>query len=591
MKPLLKLSAATATLPLNGPATVLTDYPFGDNFLFSDAVPSTPLAGASVGPVADNETAPIAPLVDNSVDSGLMVDGGGIPTAASSSVAAPPISSFFSAGAIVPMTANANESDRATVVATPVGGAYGILADNDAAAPSLASAAPQSTIQARTTGTAVSASVSAGASPFVIKITYDASVNNAPAAFKTVVQSVVQYFESQFTDPVTININVGYGEVDGRPLGSGALGQSLSFLNSYTYAQLRNSLITHSKSADDAVAVATLPVNSPVSGTYWATRADAKALGLLGASTSVDGYVGFASGNLFNYNNSKGVTGQYDFYGVVAHEISEVMGRSLLVGGTIGSTPNGYYPLDLFHYSAFGVRDFVGTRPGYFSFDNGVTDLNDFNTNPGGDFGDWAANAGNDAFLAFSHSGVINSVSQTDLRELDVIGWDRAVARAPVTASGSVKGTAATAAAQGMAAGSGNAGGPGQSQIASGGTIEFTGSANDAVTFRNDGGNGGTLKLDAAESFHGTVAGLREGDSIDLANFRAAGNPSIACVSGTAAAGTTTDVTVTDGALSTTLNLVNMFAGQFAVAAGAYSLRADNATPNAGTLFQLAAHA
>jgi hypothetical protein len=62
-------------------------------------------------------------------------------------------------------------------------------------------------------------------SGLIINVTYDASVANAPAAFKTDVAAAVQYFESEFTNPDTININVGYGEVDGQSLGSGALGE------------------------------------------------------------------------------------------------------------------------------------------------------------------------------------------------------------------------------------------------------------------------------------------------------------------------------------------------------------------------------
>ncbi len=53
-------------------------------------------------------------------------------------------------------------------------------------------------------------------SGLVINVSYDASCNNAPAAFKTAVAAVVSYYESQFTNPITISIDVGYGEVDGR---------------------------------------------------------------------------------------------------------------------------------------------------------------------------------------------------------------------------------------------------------------------------------------------------------------------------------------------------------------------------------------
>ena len=233
----------------------------------------------------------------------------------------------------------------------------------------------------------------------LINISYAISVNSAPAAFKTAINAVVQYLQAQFTDSITINIGVGYGEINGQPLDSGALGESESFFRSYSYTQLRNALASDAKSADDNTAVGTLPASDPTGGGgYYITRGEAKALGLLAASTSPDGYVGFASGP-FDYDNSNGVTaGQYDFFGVVAHEITEVMGRTLFVGQPFGSAQSAYTVMDLFHYSASGVRDFSGTQAGYFSLDGGKTNLDNFNTNPNGDYGDWASSAGSDFF-------------------------------------------------------------------------------------------------------------------------------------------------------------------------------------------------
>lgn len=336
----------------------------------------------------------------------------------------------------------ANQANVSAVVAAP--GPSDILPAVDDGIASLLSGAAQAagTISASVNsvlGPPATAVTGGGISPFVINVTYDASVSGAPAGFRAVIDSVVQFLESQFSDPVTMNITIGYGEVGGNVLSAGALGQSQTFLNSYSYDQLRTALTADSKTADDAVAAATLPLVSPVNGTFWATRAEAKALGLLGPSTSFDGYVGFSSGNLFDYDTSNGVTaGLYDFYGVVAHELTEVMGRSLLVGAKIGSVANSYEPLDLFHFSAAGVRDFVGTQPGYFSIDSGVTNLASFNTNSAGDFGDWASSVGPDSFLAFSNSGVINPVSQTDIRVMDILGWDRgtAILQPDLTASG-----------------------------------------------------------------------------------------------------------------------------------------------------------
>jgi hypothetical protein len=275
-----------------------------------------------------------------------------------------------------------------------------------------------------TTGTTTTASVT---SPFVINITWDASVQSAPIGFMSGILAAAQYLESQFSDAVTLNIDIGYGEVNGTALGTNALGSSESFLTSVSYPTLVNALKVDAKTAADTTAVASLPAASPVNGTYWATTGEAKAVGLLpGSSTAIDGFTGFSSSLAFDFNNADGVTaGSYDFNGVVLHELSEVMGRMLLTGTTIGTTANSYDAYDLFHYASSGVRDFSASTPGYFSNNTGVTNLGGFNTVPGGDAGDWGAAMGNDSFNAFSASGAVNAVSSADLTAMDVIGWDR----------------------------------------------------------------------------------------------------------------------------------------------------------------------
>jgi len=204
--------------------------------------------------------------------------------------------------------------------------------------------------------------------PFTIKVVYDRSVSAAPAGFKATVNAVVHFFETHFTAPVTISIGVGYGEVDHRPLGPGNLGQSSYNLYSYNYSDITAALAAHATTSADHAALASLPVLSPVDGSFWLSQAQAKALGLLGDTGGVDGSIGFAAASNFTFNRSLGVkAGSYDFFGAVAHEISEVMGRFLLVGSTTDGTPNSYSLLDLFHFSSAGNRDFSGTQPGYFS--------------------------------------------------------------------------------------------------------------------------------------------------------------------------------------------------------------------------------
>src|ERR1035437_6658933 len=303
-------------------------------------------------------------------------------------------------------------------------GALIFLGNENVAGLTQASATSSSSGSASTTGgsSSGSSSLSGGSQSggLVINVSWDASVASAPAAFKTDVVAAVQFFESQFSNPVTINIDVGYGEVAGQTM-SGALGQSMYYLDTFSYSQIKNAMVADAKTASQLAAVASLPSSDPTGGnSFYISTAEAKALGLDSGSFT-DGFVGFSSTLAFDYSNSGSIAGgSYDFMGPVMHEISDVLGRETMDGGM------GYSPLDLFHYSAPGVRTFSGTTPGYFSINGGQTNLDNFNTNPGGDFGDWAGSAGNDMALAYSSPGVVNSFTATDLTVMNVLGWNAA---------------------------------------------------------------------------------------------------------------------------------------------------------------------
>lgn len=258
-----------------------------------------------------------------------------------------------------------------------------------------------------------------------LHITYDSSVGNAPAAFVSVVQKVADFFANALQDstPITINIDVGYGEVHGMRLGPGALGSSVTNLQDVSYTDLASVYSTSGLSLG----------SSTPTGNLYVSYAEAKALGIaITSPETFDGWVGFSSKNgMFDYNNADGVsTNQYDFYGTVAHEFTEVMGRILLVGGQINNAPS-YMAYDLFHYSAPGVQDFLGNG-GYFSNDQGATNLAYFN-NPsnGGDAGDWASSGTSgsggsvyDAFNALGTPGHVTPISNTDLLALQALGYD-----------------------------------------------------------------------------------------------------------------------------------------------------------------------
>ena len=208
---------------------------------------------------------------------------------------------------------------------------------------------------------------------------YDASCAAAPAGFERVLDRVALIFDDTFTTDVTVTIAVGFGECDG-----------VAFANN---AILGESDTTFTIAPDAASPNGQIELPSDI------------------------GQIGLSALPWFHYDNAtKPGPGQYDFRGVAEHEITEVMGRQLLLGDP------GYTALDLLRYSAPGVPDTSATFGGYASANGGATILNGFNVNPYGDPGDWNG-ATNDAFNAFTNPGVRNPMSANDLAVMNAIGW------------------------------------------------------------------------------------------------------------------------------------------------------------------------
>src|SRR5438874_12605634 len=120
-----------------------------------------------------------------------------------------------------------------------------------------------------------------------INVSFDQS-RFLPSGFVTAVNWAVNYLDSLFTNNVTVNINVGYGEVGGYSLG-GALGASIGNYVSASYSSVRSALL-----AENAPGASTLPATSPVPGTLYMPIAEAQALGLT-SSSALDGWVGFSN--------------------------------------------------------------------------------------------------------------------------------------------------------------------------------------------------------------------------------------------------------------------------------------------------------
>ena len=283
----------------------------------------------------------------------------------------------------------------------------------------------------------------------VITPTFTANFNanfgaNAAAAQAAWI-AAANIMTTNFNDNIHVNINVN------AVAGTGVFGQSSTFLNSFPYATLRAAVVADAKTADDAISVGaggSVTVADPIAAnphTWWVSTAQAKALGLVADNLSNDGTTTFGAGNPFSFTEPP-AAGTFDFRGVAAHEITEVMARLGLSGGTIGANVNSYSLIDDFAYTGPGVKspnkNDNGGAGQNFSINNGTTLLKVWNNAVLNnlDTRDWAppgagqgGDGSPDAFNQFSSSGVVNNVTNVDLRLIDVIGYDRVAVPEPST--------------------------------------------------------------------------------------------------------------------------------------------------------------
>jgi hypothetical protein len=200
--------------------------------------------------------------------------------------------------------------------------------------------------------------------------------SNAPAAQAAWI-AAANVFSTNFTNNIHVNITVD------AVAGTGVFGSSNWFLQSTSYDNLRTLMVNGAKTANDAIAVGpggSMVPTDPVSGTHtwWVTRAQAKAIGLLPSDLNNDGKTTFGAGNPFTFSGPI-TPGTYDFQGIAAHEISEVLGRDGISGGTISGNANSYSLFDNFSYKGPAVKGLGNDGGNNFSIDNGSTLVKLFN--------------------------------------------------------------------------------------------------------------------------------------------------------------------------------------------------------------------
>ena len=250
------------------------------------------------------------------------------------------------------------------------------------------------------------------------------SLSNS-STVKGAIQQAINNIDPLFANPVTLNINFSWGNVNGQALPSNALGtSSTSLYGYYNYGNVVSMLKNSGTTSADQSAYSSLPSAAPAGQSrYVITSAQAKALGVVAPTGSaLDGTIGFGSGAAYSFNPKTVASGTYDFVGVVEHEMTEVMGR---ISGLANASPSYATLEDLFRFSAPGTRNWNYGASSYFSINNGATDLADFNhSSSGGDRADWLSTGStNDVADAFTYSGTPGVLSSLDQQVLDVIGW------------------------------------------------------------------------------------------------------------------------------------------------------------------------
>jgi hypothetical protein len=246
---------------------------------------------------------------------------------------------------------------------------------------------------------------------------------NAPAAQAAWI-AAADVFTTHFRDDININITV-----DAVPATKNVFGESFPGFVSISYAELLARVIAHATTGSDHIAIApggSMTACDPTNGTgaWTLTRAQAKALGHIPNDMKDDGGTTFGVQNPFTFSGPI-AAGTYDFQGVAAHEISEVMGRVGLSRGGANPTSKSVSLIDNFSYTGPGTKSLRGGPGNFFSIDNGITLLKLWNDQTANnlDSRDWAPGT-NDAFNQFSAPGVVNPVSDVDMQLLDVIGYN-----------------------------------------------------------------------------------------------------------------------------------------------------------------------
>lgn len=285
---------------------------------------------------------------------------------------------------------------------------------------------------------------------------YESSwTTNAPAAASAAVNTVISTLEGDFNNNVTVNLQFGWGDLNGSSLPSNALGVTsfnLSSAPAYSLSQVE-SLINGAATANPTnaalnIAALHLPslTSSYASSQFFVPDAEYKALtGGAQNGDTIDAYLGFGSGVSWDYSGGKPSSNSFDFAAVLEHEMTHALGR--VDYGFSSSPPPFLTPLNLYTYDCGTTTLDANFNNTCLSLNGGTTDLRSGTAgvfNNTSDSADWqnltnpSNCGGSDAFDACLEPGVLATMSTVDVSEMCALGWSGNACTVPEPPSSSL---------------------------------------------------------------------------------------------------------------------------------------------------------